>query len=89
MLKQLLQTDRKNLYGSSLSSTTTVISFLVMVMIWCLMFNVDSTEGIYTSKSYSINVGAEYNAIDLESSGYGFLSGGSMSVNITTKAVCV
>ena len=52
------------------------------------LFLGEEVNGIYTSKLYTIAKAAEYNVVDLESSGYGFLNGGSMKVNFTTKAVC-
>ena len=56
------------------------------MMITMLMIN-DNVLCIYTSKSFSISPGTQSNVIDLESSGFGFLNGGTMKVNITTKSV--
>ncbi|EFC44225.1 hypothetical protein NAEGRDRAFT_79867 [Naegleria gruberi] len=47
--------------------------------------NVDNVFGIYSSKIFTIQPGAEYNVVDLEGSGFGFSTGGLAKFNFTTK----
>ena len=77
-----------NCFFSNKSNLFSKHNGMVIVLLIFMFLCVDCVFGIYTSKMLTIQPGAEYNVIDLEGSGFGFLNGGKARMNFTTRYVC-